>query len=161
MNRARLTATIAGLKEHASYLEQTVESLRGELEREVSQLDSTKQTLEGLETSYQHAKAPDPGPLAGMSMDQAVRRIALDCEGTIVNTSEILPILVDAGLMAEDHSNPTRSLSGILGASPIFERIAPGKFRLVAHALPEYDGPAPTEDPVSGLPDPFDEDSPF
>ena len=53
--------------------------------------------------------------------------------------------------ISEDHDNPARRLSGILGASDQFERVGPGKFRLVASAMPNSD-----EDPVGDYSEVYD-----
>ena len=146
MTKARLTTAISALTEHANTLEQKrdaiksrVSQLQMELDSADRELASAKTTLKGMSKAYNDIPASyDVATLSQMHIEEAVREIALLDEGAMVDTTDVLPILYEAGLMPEGHNNPARSLSGVLGASALFERIGPGKFRLVAEAMPSY-----------------------
>jgi len=83
--------------------------------------------------------------LQGLKQYEALRRIAEENEGHIVNASEARDILIAAGLVHGKPRNAGSHLYNLLKDSEEFEKVSPGNFRLRSKA-PLFDQSA-TNDP--------------
>ena len=114
------------------------DQLQEQLDRITIDLDAYRLVKRDMEHKATEIRPGYPeADLPRMSVEDAMQAIAVADEHGILDTSDAVPILIKAKHISEDHEKPARRLSGILGASERFERIGPGKFRLVAKAMPQ------------------------
>ena len=74
---------------------------------------------------------PFEAELVGMSLEQALHRIAAANPHGVVDMTAAVPILQRTKLIPEDHPHPARTLARSLGQSSRFERMRTGVYRLV------------------------------
>ena len=152
MTKSAANTTISVLTRRMQVLESLIVSIQKELEEMVEQRDALKTSLtviraaaDALPSSY------DENELALMTMEDALHTMACADEHGEIDTADVVPTLLRTKHIPEDHESPARRLSGILGASGQFERVGPGKFRLVASAMPNSD-----EEPVGDYSETYD-----
>ena len=152
MTKSAANTAISVLTHQMQALESRIGSIQKEFEEKVGQRDALITSLavvraaaDALPSTY------DENELALMSMEHALHAIACADEHGEIDTADVVPTLLRTKHIPEDHESPARRLSGILGASGQFERVGPGKFRLVASAMPNSE-----KDPIGDYSETYD-----
>ena len=125
---------IEDLEARAKAYETRALALRGLSDQCEEALQAASRLKEWLDREVLVEPAPTEHELARMEIEDALVQLALADKYRLVQTEAVVGILHRAGHLP-DHPNQPRVLSGILGASRRFQKIAPGRFRL----LDEYE----------------------
>ena len=153
MTKSAANTTIAVLTHQMRVLDDRIGSIQKELEEKVGQRDALITSLAVVRAAADALPSTsyDENELPLMSMEDALHTIACADEHGEIDTADVVPTLLRTKHIPEDHESPARRLSGILGASGQFERVGPGKFRLVASAMPNSD-----KDPIGDYSETYD-----
>ena len=159
MTKSSVNKALETLSEQIRLLEGERHSLSKALEQAAQQLQAFLVVRGVLEQSASNLPSGyNEDELARLDIEGALYAIAVADEHGVIDTSDVVPILEKAKQLPHGHENSARRISGILGASDRFERVGPGKFRLVAQSMPHSNqgqiGTMPTADD-------FDDDIPF
>lgn len=176
LSKAHVARALSVLDQQLRRLAASKKTLQAELERVSLHHHGCALAHENLTELMQSLPAGyDESELSEMPAEAALHEIARSDETGLLYTDDVAEILVRTGHIEENDESSLRRLSGILGASPRFERLAPGLFRLkdvpgeddeVSDLLtlpPPSTRPSATSPPKGGLPaaDDFDDDIPF
>ena len=138
MTKAHITRALTVIEERTAFLTGLVHGLQRKYDEIQNELDRTTRDLEAMNRAHtlisELAESMPSGyvesELQAMDSEAALFEIAKADEAGILYTEDTVPILTRTGHLQDTDENPGRRLSGILGASSRFTRLAPGIFRL-------------------------------